>query len=188
MNLLPMLKFIAIFAISFFLVVASFISQVAWPHELSTSHKVVYLHRILTDFLVITAISTLFYSRHFVTRIGTTLLIVIFALVYFIQSESYKVAGTFLPLIALENSDHVDFVVANGSVTSAAIWVVALIVFVFLLARTGHHKTLTKPRLCAFLLFIALTIVVKNDDVWVSENVTTKRFEFYNSGLPGIKN
>ena len=186
-ELVQLFKVIIILLLGFLLIVGSFSINVDWLTGLSLLEKFIYQHRFFTDFFQFCALAILLFNGNLILRILGLMLACVFTFFYFVQSQSFSITGQYFPSIALENAAHIDFLDIDKIVFSGLIWSI-----LFLLVSCILWRNLVKVsyRTAVFMaVFLAIiSVAIKNDDAWLSDAIVAARFEFYNSGIPGVEN
>lgn len=179
------LKVISILLIGFIVIVMSFSIHIEWSGNLSHLNRFIYLNRFFTDFFAFAAVFVFLFNIKLVGRWLASLFSFIFGLLYFVQSESYTTIGEFLPLIALENAEHADFLEIDNHVFSGFFWLLLLAAILIFCFKAG--KSSFKASLIVSICLIIVSFAIKNDKHWLAPETYQARFEFYNSGRPNFK-
>jgi hypothetical protein len=128
----------------------------------------------------------LLYGKPLIFRCLAYVLAAVFVFVFLIQAQSFDVTGGFLPSIALENAQHADFLDTDQHTFALVVWAIFLLITARSLAFLVRDKPNFKSRLLIVVLLVVGSVLIKNDKSWLSEETLQSRFEFYNSGRPGI--
>jgi len=184
-----MLKSVSCWVFTFFcfsaLILFGFLVRVEWLPVHEPLDKLIYLNRFCVDFLQIGAVTFLLFSNKVLIRSLSYLLVLIFAIAYWIQFLSYSTSGNFLPQIALENAEHVDFLDIGLYTYTAIVWLIFYVIFVALLEKITFKPKLL-IRLVIAIALLLISVIVKNDKVYLDEQTLTERNTFFNSGMPGF--
>ena len=168
------------------LVVSAFSVQIDWPAKVSFIEKTVYLNRFYSDFFIALGLASLFFSKNNFLKFISGLILFLFLAAYFIQFQSYTTAGRFLPLIALENLAHADFLDSDNIIFSGIIWAILFIVACRLIHTLNHQHINLATRIGFAIFVFVVSTIIKNDKYYINDSIAAKRFDFYNSGRPGI--
>lgn len=183
---MPLLVFLCTLLVQFALVLVDFANHVSWPEDADFSFKVIVLNRFLSDFFLFCALILLLLWRGFLFRCSAIITLIMFALVYFIQTESYHLAGRFLPLVALENMAHANFLDTNSLLLSGFIWLSILMIAVLCILQVSKRPPSLFFRFCVVFVLLLLAMAFKNDKGWVNDDLLAKRTLFYSSGDHGF--
>jgi hypothetical protein len=180
------LKLLVLLSVGFMCVISTFTINFEWPQDILYIDRFVYLNRYLVDFLQLCALLLVLHSGNRFSRWLGLILAFVFTIFYFVQSQSFSTTGKYLPSVALENIDHIDFLELDNIIFSGVIW---LFLFVFLFSRIFRHvgRIPFRAALIGAILVLVTSILVKNDDDWLSKQTVDQRFEFYNSGKAGVQ-
>ncbi|MFT6407511.1 MAG: hypothetical protein ACJAQ6_000923 [Arenicella sp.] len=185
-NFLNALKIAVILFVGFLFIVTKFAVQIDWPRDLELLNKGFYLNRFFADFFLYAGVFVLLYGRPLILRVLAYALAVVFVFVFLIQAQSFEVTGGFLPSIALENAQHADFLDTDQHTYALVVWAIFLILIARVIALWARDIPHIRSRLLVAVLLIVGSVLVKNDNSWLSQETLDSRFEFYNSGRPGI--
>lgn len=179
-------KLLGLLLAAFSLVAGRFIVNIEWPAGFVLLDKVVYFNRFASDFLLASAIIVIFYSRYFSLRLISYLLIFGVGLIYFTQAQSIDITGAFLPAIALENAEHVDFLQTDKIIYVGIIWLFILVTFFFMEQKLIKSYAPFLYRLCFMVILLLAAGLVKNDKRYLSPETIDERSAFFTAGKPGV--
>ena len=182
----PLCRFFTVLAFGFLLIFTSLSINFDWPNDVGYFKQLIYLNRLVSDFLQVAGAVILFCAFGTIGRIVAILISLVFSIIYFVQSLSYSFIGSYLPAIALENADHVDFLNLDNIVFSGFVWIV-FAWLIFKLAKNTLPKVNWKASLILSLVLIIASTLIKNDARWLDRQIVKDRFNFYNSGRAGVK-
>ncbi len=176
------LNFLFSVSLTFVVLMCGFILALEWPQ-----FQLAFVHKHIAEALAFVAMAWLFYARFKPARLITFLLLLLLVVVYYVQINSLEFAGGYLPSVALENAQHVDFLLDPTKIAWGIIIFSAFVTcFVFAMKTVGEAPRL-RARVLSALLFLLCSVVLKNDKDWVAASTLNDRFQFYNSGVAGIE-
>jgi hypothetical protein len=185
-NLFNALKIPLVLLLGFLFIVSKFAVQIDWPRDLELLDKGIYLNRFFADFFLYSSVFVLLFGKPFILRLLAYSLASVFVFVFLIQAQSFYVTGGFLPSIALENAQHADFLDTDQHIYALVVWAIFLFIVIRLTEVWVKNKPNIKSRVMIAILLVVTSVMIKNDKSWLSEETLEARFEFYNSGRPGI--
>jgi len=179
-------KFSLMLLLGFLILVTTFTIEFNWPNSITYIDRFIYLNRFFSDFFLICAVMVLLCSLGKIGRSIAWLVASVFVVIYFIQSQSYATTGKYLPAVALENADHVDFLPLDNIVFEGLIWLFFALLF-FKLASNYLIRVSWKAVLSVTFVLLLISTLIKNDKDWLSQQTQKARFDFYNTGQAGVK-
>jgi len=177
----------SVFFAAFMALVISFSAYVDWPAEFSIPRKAVYLNRFFSDYSLWMAVILLFWSRNKWLRLISYAVLGVFTAVYYTQISSYQFTGAFMPAVALENAQHVDFLDTNRLAIIAISWLLVICLALFLSHRLIKSAPPLSSRLIIVMVLLLAAIGIKNDKSFLPDMIVQQRADFFDSGRPGVR-
>ncbi len=176
------LKFLLSFGVTFVVLISGLILVLDWPQ-----FEIFYINKLIAEALVFLALSWLLYFRYKPLRPFAFLPLLVLALIYYVQINSLEFSGAYLPSVALENAQHVDFLFDPSRVAWLIILLTAFVFTIYTTINWASKAPRFRGRALAALLLIVISVIVKNDKKWLSDENKDDRFQFYNTGMAGIE-
>lgn len=172
---------VLVISLAFTVVVYRFWSNFEWPSHYNgeTLTWLKYSNRFYSDFFAVFAIAILFWSHG---RIGKTLfvsILFIFFFTYFIQSNSFRLSGRFLPSIALENIQHANFLDTKKLILEAFAWLFLFTASLLICHKVAPNNVSNLSKACLFITLICLAGICKNDKFLWNQTEFDTRASFY---------
>lgn len=182
-------KFSTVLLLGFLMLVTTFTIEFNWPNGIPYIDRFIYLNRFFTDFFQICAAMVLLCCLGRIGRAIAWIVASVVIVIYFIQSQSYATVGEYLPAVALENADHVDFLALDNIVFQGLIWAFFALLFFYFANKclTSLARASWKSALVVAVILILISVLIKNDKDWLSEETLQARFDFYNTGQAGVQ-
>lgn len=181
-ELLLGLRFVLCVLLLVVVLFCGFVLALEWPE-----FKLFYIHKMLAEVLVVIALALLLYARSLIVRAFSYLVLILYSLIFYVQIASLHFSGKYLPSIALENAQHVDFLFDPVKVAWFIIIFIAYATSSVMLSKYVKPIPRLRARFVVALLLVVASVLIKNDSRWLQESQQAERFTFYDSGQASIE-